>query len=248
VDMGKLNVKLILVLGLVVALAFAGNFFIMKEQEKIKRLKAEEAMQVAQGQKKLAEEKLNKVVIEKDALKQDLVQEKVWSGSLQEQIKEKEKQVQEALNKMEEKNKVVDEALAKFEEEKKRSRLLENDCKRMENKISSLAKENKSLRQRLKNKGPSFAPAVELEKIVVTSGPRSIKEGKVLSINKEYGFIVVNLGAAKVKIGDKVYINRKDKLIAKAVIEKVEDSICAATVLPGYEQVEIKEGDLARVQ
>jgi len=246
--MQKLNVKLILILGLIASLVLAANFFISKEREKLKRVKAEEELKITIDEKKVLEVNLDKEIKEKETVKQELVQEKKWSGSLQEQIKEKEKQVQEALNKIEENEKIVNGTLAKFEEEKKRSAKLEQDLQRAEFKLASLARENKSLRERIGSKISSSAPPIELEKIVVTVGPHNIKEGKVISVNKKYDFIVINLGMDDVGKGDKVSVIREGKLIAEAQIERVEEKVCAATVLPEYKQVEIKESDVVRIQ
>ncbi len=245
--MQKLNVKLILILGLIASLVLAANFFIAKEQEKLKRVKAEEELKITIDEKKLVVDKLDEEIKEKETVKQELSQEKKWSGSLQEQIKEKEKQVQEALNKIEGNEKIVNETLAKFEEEKKRSAKLEQDLQRAGSKLSLLVRENKSLRQELRSKASSLTPAIELEKIVVTTSPLNPKEGKILAVNKEFDFIVINLGVDDMKVGERVSIIREGKLIAEAQVERVEEKVCAATVLPEYKQVEIKESDMARI-
>jgi DNA repair exonuclease SbcCD ATPase subunit len=245
--MQKLNVKLILILGLIASLVLAANFFISKEREKLKRIKAEEELKIIFDEKKVLEVKLDKEIKEKETVKQELVQEKKWSGSLEEQLKEKEKQIEEALNKIEEKKKLVNEAFTKLEDEKKRSAKLEQDLQRAGSKLSSLVRENKSLRQELRSKASSLTPAIELEKIVVTTSSLNPKEGKILAVNKEFDFIVINLGVDDMKVGGRVSIIREGKLIAEARVERVEEKVCAATVLPEYKQVEIKESDGVRI-
>lgn len=249
--MPKPSLKLLLGLTVVCALVLAANFFVMKEREKIKRIKAEENLKIAVEEKKIVEVKLDKATKDREKALQDLAEEKKWASSLEEHLKEKEKQVQEALNKAEEKEKIIQEALAKFEAEKKRSSKLEEDLRQVQSKYSLLVKENKVLRRRVSNRVGS-TPTVELEKIVVTNVSQAKdtqpKEGRILAVNKEYDFVVINLGANEVKKQEKVFIVRDGKLIAQAEVERVEEAISAATLLPEYKEIEVKEGDLVRVQ
>lgn len=245
--MQKLNVKLILILGLIASSVLAANFFIAKEQEKLKRVKAEEELKITFDEKKVLEVKLDKEITEKEAVKQELVQEKKWSSSLEEQIKEKEKQTQAALDQLEEKEKMIKDTLAKFEEESKRSAKLEEELQAKGTKLTLLVKENKALRERLRTKHSLSIPAIELEKIVVSSNPSSVKEGRVTLVNKEYNFVVIDLGEPDVKIGDIVSIFRDGQLIAKAEVEKIKEKISAARPLPEYKDVEIKESDIVRI-
>lgn len=245
--MQKFNIKLILILGLVTSLILAANFFIAKEQEKLKRVKAEEELKITIDEKKVLEVKLDKEITEKEAVKQELVQEKKWSSSLEEQIKEKEKQTQAALDQLEEKEKMIKDTLAKFEEESRRSAKLEEELQAKGTKLTLLVKENKVLRERLRTKHSLSIPAIELEKIVVSSNPSSVKEGRVTLVNKEYNFVVIDLGEPDVKIGDIVSIFRDGQLIAKAEVEKIKEKISAARPLPEFQHVEIKELDRVRI-
>lgn len=247
----KANTKLILIMVSVCLFIIAANLFVIKEQEKLKRVKAEESLKIAVEGKKTAEDKLEKAVKDRDQALQDLSKEKEWSESLEGQLKEKEKLVQEALSKLEEKEKLVNEALAKVDSEKERSAKLEKDLKRVDSKVSLLSKENMALREMTNRKHAEAVPAIELEKIVVTSNPQAkntaATEGKVLAINKEFNFIVISLGASDVKKEDKVLIIRDGKLIAQALVEKAENKLSAASLMPNYKTVEIKEGDIVRL-
>lgn len=246
--MQKLNVKLILILGLIATIIIAANFFIAKEREKLKRIKAEEELKLITEEKTALEGKLKQEIKEKETIKQELTQEKKWSVSLEEQLKEREKQIQLALERIEEKERIINETLAKLEEEKKRSLKLEENLQRLESNLTLLTKENKVLRGRLETEVSSLSPAVELERIVISAKPARRKEGEVILVNREYDFIVINLGINDVKEGDMVSIITDDKLIAEAQVERVEDKVCTATILPEYKQVEIKESDIARIQ
>lgn len=86
---------------------------------------------------------------------------------------------------------------------------------------------------------------IELEKIVVKTMPEI--RGKVLSYDKENGFVVVNLGGTdNLKVGDTLSIYRNDKFIGKAQVEKIEEKTSAATILTPWKTIEYKENDIVK--
>ena len=94
---------------------------------------------------------------------------------------------------------------------------------------------------------------VQLEKIVVAPNPQEEVpvvspavplEGKVLVVNREYDFIVINLGQKDgVNLGDAFEVLRKDKSLGQAKVEEVRDTMSVAT--PGTKDMikQIKEDD-----
>lgn len=83
---------------------------------------------------------------------------------------------------------------------------------------------------------------VELDKIVVKPGVEA--EGKVLVVNKEFNFIVVAAGNNKgISPGVVFGVFREGKLIAKAQVEKVYETMSAANITEG---ADIREGDIAK--
>lgn len=113
------------------------------------------------------------------------------------------------------------------------------------------------------------APAVQLDKIVVSAAEAAPKEapaktaveaqavqpvppapleGKVLAVNEEYDFIVISLGKKdNIAIGDAVQILRQDKKIAEAKIEEVRDTMSVAMPVAQGMIKNIKEEDRALV-
>ena len=95
---------------------------------------------------------------------------------------------------------------------------------------------------------------VQLEKIVVAPNPQEEVpvvspavplEGKVLVVNREYDFIVINLGQKDgVNLGDTFEVLRKDKSLGQDKVEEVRDTMSVAT--PGNKDMikQIKEDDL----
>lgn len=77
------------------------------------------------------------------------------------------------------------------------------------------------------------------KKITVPAGP----EGKIMIVNKEFNFAVINLGSRdNVSLGDEFSISREGKYIGDLKIEKVHEAMSAAGFIPELKDL-IKEND-----
>lgn len=71
---------------------------------------------------------------------------------------------------------------------------------------------------------------IELERIVVKS--EGELEGRVLVVNREYNFVVVDVGVKDdIELGDFLTIFRNGKYVGEAQIEKIYDTMSAATIV-----------------
>lgn len=69
-------------------------------------------------------------------------------------------------------------------------------------------------------------------------------EGKVLVLNKEYNFAVVNLGSKDgIVIGDQFAVYHGDKYVGDVKVEKVQESMSAAGFVEEDIKNKVKEGD-----
>lgn len=85
------------------------------------------------------------------------------------------------------------------------------------------------------------------EKPIAEEKPTSKLSGQILKINKEFDFIIIDAGNKDgVSVGSILEIYRDSKVLGRAQIEKVYDSLSAAAILPEYTKNEIKEGDSVR--
>ena len=91
------------------------------------------------------------------------------------------------------------------------------------------------------------ARAIQLDRIVVSSADAPALQGRVVSVHPEWNFVVLDLGWSTVKIGETVSIVRGDKLLAKARVERVQEDVCAATILPEWQTAEVHVNDVARL-
>jgi hypothetical protein len=72
----------------------------------------------------------------------------------------------------------------------------------------------------------------------------AILEGKVLVVNKEYDFVVVNIGQKdNLVIGDTLEIFRKEKKLGELKVEEVRDSMSVAIPVEPNLIKQIKEDD-----
>ena len=96
---------------------------------------------------------------------------------------------------------------------------------------------------------PAGAPpsAVQLERVVVSEAESEALKGRIVSIHTDWNFVVIDLGWDAVRIGDTVSILRNGQVLAKARIERVQEDVCAATILPEWGSAEIHVNDPVRI-
>ena len=133
--------------------------------------------------------------------------------------------------------------------------LLQGRLAQIESQVSQLQAElvlTARAREALIQRVPAQAGSgtAELEKIDVVVGPiGSLAEasGKIIQVNPEWEFVVVDLGWHTVDIGDVLGIYRGDQLIAKVKVERVQEQVAAASILPEYRTAEIAVNDRVAV-
>ena len=109
-------------------------------------------------------------------------------------------------------------------------------------------------------------PTVELDKVLVNGGSSGVEvgggavvpvsttssagatsDGQVVVINREYDFVVVNLGKNHgVAVGQEFQIARGNEVLGRVKVEKVYDELSAAAILPDSKKSSIREGDAVK--
>ena len=95
-----------------------------------------------------------------------------------------------------------------------------------------------------KNSAPVVPPAadVQLGKIMIQRA--SGRAAQVQHVDGVYGFVIINAGVRDgMRRGTLLNILREGRVVAKAVVEKVQDNVSAAVLLPEWTQDEIRAGD-----
>ena len=143
----------------------------------------------------------------------------------------------------------VEEAVGRLADERRTVRELQTHLATMQGQMDQLQAELALTLQNQPAGGeqPRATGPVQLERIIVSDalagGPL---QGRVLSVHQDWNFVVIDLGWNAVKIGDTVSIFRQDHLLAKARVERVQESICAATVLPQWSATDIQPNDVVK--
>jgi predicted RNase H-like nuclease (RuvC/YqgF family) len=92
------------------------------------------------------------------------------------------------------------------------------------------------------------APDAKVSKVTKNELPGLAKglEGKVMIVNKEFNFVVINLGSKdRIKVGDEFSVFRSGKPIGDLKVEKVHEAMSAAGFSPELKDL-IKENDLVK--
>ena len=243
--------SLVLIILLLAAAAAAAAFYLAQTQEHAKRV--------------WAEDQLERVTKAKEALEQQLTGANQKAQELADQVAQ-EKRAREALtseladsrSELDDARQEATESRERLEAERRAKLGLTEDLAKakqsyqaLNNELTTLRQAKEALEKRVKEM--LAARAREAEKIVVTPqsapapAPGSM-QGKVLVVNREFNFIVLNLGAKDgVKPGSRFTVMRGNKPVGTAEVEKLYDNMAAANLVQEEKKGEVKEGDLVRL-
>ena len=175
------------------------------------------------GEKKAVENEFTITLKSKAILQEELAAEKERSLALEKEVEEKEGQIKLVLDKLEK------EIAARH---------------RAETQLILAVKEKMMLETKLKQFSET-PEAIELEKVVVKVRPELA--GKVLMVDEKHDFIVINLGRTdNLKLGGTLSVYRNGKFIGRVQVEKVEERISAAAIMPQWQDVKFEENDEVR--
>lgn len=246
---------IILSLLCVVFLLFAVQQFMGREQEKKTRLVTEKTLEETMLARDQAQKELDDQKRLRADLESQLTEVKTSVSSLQDkaerlaaQIADEKRAKEDAVAQLSEKSKEADELRANYESEKRERLSLQEQYEKIKKEFSSVQEQLKTAKVANENLTKQLEELqankeVQLDKIVVKPGVDA--EGKVLVVNREFNFIVVAAGNNKgITPGVTFGIYRDKKLIGKAQVEKVYETMSAANIMP--DSAEIREGDIAK--
>ena len=139
----------------------------------------------------------------------------------------------------------LEEAAGRLTEEIRNARELQLRLAGMQEQMTQLQGELAlTLQDRQSAPSPSAGTSpVQLERVVVSNADVGSLGGRVVSVHREWNFVIVDLGWDAVRVGDTVSILHEGQVIAKARVDRVQEEICAATLLPGWETAEVHVND-----
>lgn len=245
-------VTLLLVILIILSLSLAGGAFYFLQKEKVNN--------------KVLQERLTEVNLKYTLGEKELNKQKELVSLLELKVKESKNQLDTLTADLEQEKLAKKEAQGQterlrieLEEQKKLKQGLEDKFNQTQEKIQSLEAQLKELdaqktqlETKIENLQALSKDTVELGKITVTpeekrpedKTPAPALEGKVLVINKDYNFAVINLGLREgIEVGNVFSVYHDNKYIGEVEIEKVHDSMSAAGFLSQAIRNNIAEGD-----
>jgi len=198
-------------------------------------------------EKKSLEKKLGDVFLQKKSLEADLSNLTKEKNALAAKVNDAEDRLQEITSAM---DKIRLDMANKDDELSRKNSEVEALKKRIDDYETEIAEMNKRLSQ---VPGGALAgeteaaskrdEAVSLEPITVTTKGKK-EEVRVLDVNKDYGFIVINIGSVHgIKKGDVLFVSRNKKLLGKVVLEKVSEEVSIGKILYRSLAETVRKGD-----
>lgn len=258
------RVKVIaLIVIILVALGVAGGAIYLYQQEHVRSMDLQGKVDDLSAKQRLAEVKLQEAQKSLSDLGAKLKDAIGQIDILTSQVQQEKTSKDEALAKLEQMQ-------ADLEQQKELRSDLENklskaqdDVRVIQGKLGKIESEKAALETKVKQL--EVKANVELGKIVVIpettaanpavtasaqvnkpSVPAGNLEGKVLVLNKEYDFAVVNLGSKDgIVTGDLFSVYQGNKYLGDLKVEKVQDAMSAAGFQSEEVKKRIKEGDKA---
>lgn len=231
----KAGIVLLFVLSMV---AFCLTFvvFSRRENEREKRLEAEQKIELLTGENDRLNEAFKDLTATKEQLDRELDAEKRRARELEGQVLSE----REASTQLQTQMGQKDNELAALRQDAARAEKdffdLNKRFKELAEKFSSVEKEKKRLEEQ------AAAQPVELPAVVVS--PEAALAGDVLVVNRDFEFIVTNVGSADgLNYGDPLAVKRGEEEVGRVVVEKLYDKMAACTIVEEFAPLAIEEGD-----
>ena len=245
-------VLILLVIASVTSAMIAVIGFVAKEREYMKRLVVEDKLALTLKEKRNLEKELETAKSAKEQTETKIVKMEEKFKDISSQLDDmKQKSESEAMD-LEAKKAELARLKVDLENEKKEKLniskkldTLQLDYDKVKRQVSMLTSDKTDLEKKVLEL--QERQSVNLDKIVVNSpetASKQLLQGKVLVVNKEYSFIVTDIGQDKnVQKGAKFDVMDGARTLGQVEIDKVYDTMSSATVLPGSRINDMKKGN-----
>ncbi len=256
---GKSVIFLIIIL--IIFLVSSSFAFYFLQQEKAKSLALKEELEVEKTRHKVTQAELVDSKNKMTRLQTNLNEAQAEISALTIDLESEKAARQEAVGivtqlnaNLEEQNSSKANLQKKISDSEGMLKAMEDKVKEMEGKLKELENTKMALENKLRGFEGKYGD-VELDRIVVSpegvpvsqatkSAPVPKLEGKVLVVNKDYNFVVINLGNKdRIAIGNVFSVYHNNKNVGDVKIEKVNDSMSTAGFLTMDLKDKIFEGD-----
>jgi hypothetical protein len=264
----KASIILLIIL-LLISLAAAGGLFNLWQKEHVQNLALQEEIEDVKTRQKITEEKLRET--EKTAFDLDskLKEAKTQIEKLDRDLEAEKNAKLDALDQIEqlktdlEQQKVLRADLekrftqAQKDIEKTQAQLRELQAQKMELEAKLNVAEGKSTdielgtimvtpegAAPLKESVPAVTPESSPQPAPQKGKPTVSREGKILVVNKEHNFVVINLGSKdNINMDNLFAVYHENKYIGDVKVEKIHNSMAACGFVSAKIKEKISEGD-----
>ena len=268
VNKGKLPVILLMVL-LLFSLALAGGGFFLLMQERTKNISLQEELEEIKTRQKIAESRYEESKKTIAALEARLTETKTQMDKISQELQDEKTAKLEALAKIEQLRVDLEQQKELRTDLEKNLIQAQKDVKSVQTQLQDLQSQKDELQKKVSEievQGQEKT-GVELGKIVVggegqpqtgavaatektkSATPQETAsgealEGKVLVINKDYNFVVVNLGSEDgIELNSVFSVFHDNKHIGDVKVEKVHETMSAAGFVTAGLKDKVSEGD-----
>jgi hypothetical protein len=234
-------------LAVIAVLAITTLFlFIAKNNLAAKNQMLQNDLDAAIAAKVTVEKQLAETAAIKEQLQKSVDDLKSQAEALSAQVAQEKKLKDNAIAQLNEKLQEAETLKANLDAERQQTALLKTTYQKEADALKSQLNEVKMAKESLekKLKDTLAKKGIKLEKIVVKPETGDlVSEGQVLVVNKEFDFVVVNLGENDgLKVGSKLQVYKDDQTLGTVEVEKIYGNMSAATLLPDADKDKIKEG------
>lgn len=250
----------ILVFLTIISLLSAAAVLYFWDQEKSKTKTLQETVEELTTKQRVAVKQLDEAKKLAEQLDSQLQETKKQFESLADDLEKERKSRQEMTAEQEQLRVALKQKETSEQDLKTQLDVSQKKIKTLETQLKSLESEKTELEEKTRQQEQAKSQNVELGKIVIgqdvgkTSAPTipvkekqtraSSLEGKVLVVNREYSFAVINLGKQDgVNFEDVFSVYSRNKYLGDIKVEKVHDSMSAANFLSDQVKDRINEGD-----
>lgn len=248
----------ILIVLVVISLAAAGILFYLYQNEHTQNAQLKEQISELEKRQSLTEGKLSESKKTAAELQLKLQETKAQVDSLTEELTQEKSAHTETSNKLEQSSKDLEQQKTLRQDLEDRLKTAQDEGKKINEQLKIIQQQKTELENKIKDM-ESGSSGVELGKVVVSAeaaadtkakagkekaapkvtsikvskkepAPAKSLEGKIMIINKEFNFAVINVGSKDdVKLGDEFSVlSDSGNPIADLKVEKVHESMSAA--------------------
>ena len=255
-------VSVLLGLAFFIAVVAAANFYLDRNQERAQRIQIEGQLQKITLAKESLEKERDELLKAKQSLEQQAADASRNAKALADQLAQEKRSLETMTADLVQSRKEASQSKSQLDASQQEKEALTTEVAKAKQSYQALSNELITLRQakealEKRVKEMLTARVKEAEQIVVTPPASAAAaavepkagsaEGKILVVNREFNFVVVNLGSKDgIKPGARFAVFRGDKKIGTVEAERIYEGMTASNVLEEEKKAQIKEGDSVR--